>query len=83
MLLRCTKNKFSDQFLAWLSEAESLVENTEVDADRNPLSLKVREIIMIDVNYFWRNMNMIRILLNPLGKSICIWPDFDQKNHGS
>jgi hypothetical protein len=52
MLLRCTKNKFSDQFLAWLSEAESLVENTEVDADRNPLSLKVSEIIIMTLIIF-------------------------------
>lgn len=29
------------QFLAWLSEAESLCENAEQELDRNPLALKV------------------------------------------
>ena len=33
-----------DQFLAWLSEAESLSETAE-DIDRNPMSLKVRTFL--------------------------------------
>lgn len=32
------------QFLAWLSEAESLCENTEADLERNPLGVKVSRV---------------------------------------
>lgn len=40
------KNLFlHSQFLAWLSEAESLCENTEAEIERNPLGVKVSEVL--------------------------------------
>uniref|UniRef100_A0A336L0H9 CSON001198 protein n=1 Tax=Culicoides sonorensis TaxID=179676 RepID=A0A336L0H9_CULSO len=40
-----------DQFLAWLSEAESLCENTEADIERNPLGVKYLCLNVVKIYY--------------------------------